>query len=895
MHPAVEDGSTPDNAPDEHAIPKVYDPSEVEGRIYKWWERAGYFHAEVDPAKQPFCIVIPPPNVTGVLHIGHALDNTLQDILIRYKRMQGYSALWVPGTDHAGIATQNVVERHLREQGLTRHDLGREEFVERVWEWKDVYGSRIIQQLKRLGASCDWGRERFTMDQGLSAAVRKVFVDLYNEGLIYRGNRIINWCPRCETALSDIEVDHSEYEGRLDRFRYPFEDGSGHLSVATTRLETMLGDVAVAVNPGDQRYTEAVGKSVVHPFDGRLLPIVADDAVDPNFGTGAVKVTPAHDQTDFEIAERHNLPKVNIFDGTARVTVAGPFEGMDRVEAREQVAVELEKLGLYEGHTPHSYAIGRCSRCGTIVEPWLSDQWFVKMQPLAEPAIAAMKDSSTRFHPSRWVNYYLNWMEQIRDWCISRQLWWGHRIPVWYCDNGHTWAAEKDPTECPECGSEKIVQDPDVLDTWFSSQLWPFSTLGWPEQTPDLEYFYPTSVLVTGYEIIHLWVARMMMAGLHFMGEVPFGSVVVHGIVRDAQGRKMSKSIGNVIDPLVVIDKYGTDALRFTLTEHATGQDIFLDTDWVAGARNFANKLWNAARFVLANAGTDENVALPPAGERLELADRWILSRVAATATEVTSRLDEFEFAQAARLIYDFIWSEFCDWYIEASKPRLYSEDRQVRDGVRSVLVAVLDEALRLAHPVMPFITEEIWGKLPMLRPVPSIMVAPWPSHDPGSKDHAAEADFGQVQQIVSAIRSFRSTYRIDPKAQVAAVAVTEDPALADLVATQAPLIRHLARLADLRVASPVDEPAGARLVAGAVDLVIPLEGLLDVEAERARLRKATEKAAQEIERLTAKLADDRFVFRAPAEVVVEQRRRLEEANATRAKLTADLALLGLT
>ncbi|MBW3591618.1 MAG: valine--tRNA ligase [Actinobacteria bacterium] len=616
-------------------IPKNFNPTEVEDRLYQQWETRGYFRAHTDSGKPPYCIVIPPPNVTGVLHIGHALDHGLQDVLARFKRMQGYATLWLPGMDHAGIATQNVVERELRSQGLSRHDLGREKFVERVWEWKNLYGDRIGRQMRRLGASCDWSRERFTMDEGLSQAVRKVFVDLYNEGLIYRGNRIINWCPRCETALSDIEVDHSDHEGRLDRFRYKLEDGSSSVTVATTRLETMLGDTAIAVSPDDDRYRDVVGKWAIHPFSARRLPIIADDAVDTEFGTGAVKITPAHDANDFEMAERHDLAFINILDTKARVNAEGaPFEGLDRYEAREAVAEKLTELGLYEDRSAHNYAIGTCSRCSTVVEPWLSEQWFVKMQPLAEPAIAAVQDGKTKFYPARWTNYYVNWLQGIRDWCISRQLWWGHRIPVWYCKNGHTFACMEDPTSCPECSTQQIVQDADVLDTWFSSQLWPFSTLGWPEQTEDLKTFYPTSVLVTGYEIIHLWVARMMMSALRFMDDVPFEWVYVHGIVRDADGRKMSKSIGNVIDPLELVDEYGADALRFTLIEHATGQDVFLSTEWVSGSRNFVNKMWNAARFALTQGG-DANVAPLPDRDRMELSDRWILSRLARAIGEV--------------------------------------------------------------------------------------------------------------------------------------------------------------------------------------------------------------------------------------------------------------------
>ncbi|HEX2053318.1 MAG TPA: valine--tRNA ligase [Actinomycetota bacterium] len=877
-------------------MPKVYSPAEVEQRLYRDWERRGYFHVEPDPEREPFTIVIPPPNVTGALHIGHALDHTLQDVLIRFRRMQGYVALWLPGTDHAGIATQNVVERTLREQGLSRHDLGRERFVERVWEWKEVYGNRIFQQDRRLGASLDWSRERFTMDPGLSRAVRKVFVDLYNEGLIYRGNRIINWCPRCGTALSDIEVDHSDHDGVLEQFRYDFEDGSGSVSVATTRLETMLGDTAVAVNPKDQRFASAVGKFAIHPFSGRRIEIVADEAVDMDFGTGAVKMTPAHDPTDFEVAERHGLEKVSIMDGQARINENGaPFTGMDRYEAREAVRKALQEKGLYEGSAPHHYAIGRCSRCKTVIEPWLSEQWFVRMRPLAEPAIAAVKDGRTRFHPPRWTNYYLNWLENIRDWTISRQLWWGHRIPVFYCDNGHRWAALEDPTECPECGSGNIEQDPDVLDTWFSSQLWPFSTLGWPDKTPDLDYFYPTSVLVTGYEIIHLWVARMMMAGLKFMGDVPFRSVYIHGIVRDSQGRKMSKSLGNVIDPLELIDQYGTDALRFSLVEHATGQDIFLSTEWVSGSRNFVNKLWNAARFVLVNTATGQAVGGIPDTGRLELSDRWILSRLTSTIDEVTAQLESFEPAGAARQVYEFIWSEFCDWYIEAAKVRLSSEDREVAETVRAVLVNVLEQALRLAHPFIPYVTEEIWQLLPLERDKDSIVISAWPSPEGGRlADPAAEASFDRVKSVVSSIRSFRSEYRINPKARLTPTASSEDPEERQALERDRVLVGRLAGLDDLRVTESLDGAAGARLLAGGVEISIPLEGLVDVAAEGDRMRKQIAKAEQEADKIAKKLSNQGFLSRAPEAVVAQQRRRLDEENATVTKLREQLRLLGL-
>ncbi|MGQ0679451.1 MAG: valine--tRNA ligase [Actinomycetota bacterium] len=873
-------------------MPKVYDPTEVESRLYRIWEDRGYFRAEVDHGREPFCIAIPPPNVTGVLHIGHALDNTLQDVLIRHKRMQGYATLWIPGTDHAGIATQNVVERELRKEGLTRHDLGRERFVERVWEWKQLYGNRIVEQLRRLGASCDWTRERFTMDPGLSRAVRKVFVDLYDAGLIYRGNRIINWCPRCETALSDIEVDHEQYEGRLDRFRYDFEDGSGAISVATTRLETMLGDTAIAVNPADERYRAAVGRFAIHPFSGRRIPIVPDDVVEMQFGTGAVKITPAHDATDFDISERHDIPKLSILDGKARINGNGaPFTGMDRYEAREAVRTALEVKGIYEGFTPHDYAIGKCSRCGTIVEPWLSEQWFVKMQPLAEPAIAAVREGRTRFHPPRWTNYYLNWMEQVKDWCISRQLWWGHRIPVWYCDNGHSFASLEDPSACAECSSVQVRQDPDVLDTWFSSQLWPFSTLGWPEQNEELSYFYPTSVVVPGYEIIHLWVSRMIMSGLRFMDDVPFRRVFVHGIVRDAQGRKMSKSIGNVIDPLELIDKFGTDALRFTLAEHATGQDIFLTTEWVSGARSFCNKLWNAARFVLSHAGTRQVAALPPA-ERLDISDRWILSRLSTTTAEFTEQLERFDVAGAAKLIYEFIWSEFCDWYIEAAKLRLSSPDEQVVTDAVSVLVWVLEQALRLAHPIMPFVTEEIWLKLPVDRPAESIMLAPWPRPDESMSDAEAEVQFSRVRSAVSAIRSFRSERGISPKRRLSPVAAVEDPQIAGTIEQHQELICRLAGLDSLALQPCLEGIAGARVLAGPLEMVVPLEGLLDTAAEEERLRKLIVRAEQEAAKISSKLGSPGFLSKAPDHVVAEQRRRLQEQTSALATLQAQLDAL---
>jgi len=880
---------------------KVYDPAQVEGRIYEQWEQGGYFHAEPDPSKKPFCIVIPPPNVTGALHIGHALDNTLQDILVRYRRMQGYATLWLPGTDHAGIATQNVVERELRKEGLTRYDLGREKFVERVWEWKKIYGSKIIEQLKRLGSSCDWGRERFTMDEGLSRAVRKVFVDLYNDGLIYRGKRIINWCPRCETALSDVEVRHEDHGGELVRFRYPLESG-GHVTVATTRLETMLGDTAIAVNPDDERYTQLIGAYVKHPFFDRRLRIEPDAVVDPAFGTGAVKVTPAHDATDFEIGERHYLPKINIFDSKAAINEeGGPFAGQDRYEARESIRKALRDLGLLEGSEPHDYSIGVCDRCGTVVEPWLSEQWFVRMQPLAEPAIKAVLDGRTRFHPDRWTNFYLNWMEGIRDWCISRQLWWGHRIPVWYCDCGFHWAAIDDPAGCPECSATTgFHQDPDVLDTWFSSQLWPFSTLGWPEKTPELEFFYPTSVIVPGYEIIHLWVSRMMMAGLHFMKDVPFRHAFIHGIVRDAEGRKMSKSLGNVVDPLDLIEQYGTDALRFTLTDHATGQDIFLHTEWIEGARNFANKLWNASRFIL---GTETSTAGPgvrptlPDRSRWTLADRWIASRWNQTAADVSVNFEGFEMAPAAKALFEFTRNDLCDWYIEAAKLRLYGDDEAARDDVKRILVWILERTLRLLHPIMPFITEEVWRLIPGYEPGTSIMVAAWPEPEASFEDRKAEKQFEAIQRIVSEIRSFRSEYGVSPKKPIEAHLASADvDALSDAEANKQ-IIQSLAGLGSMSFGPTGGEDGrdakNARLVAGPVDIFIPMAGLVDVEAERERLGKAIAKAQQEVGRISAKLNNEKFRSNAPPDVVAEQQRRLDEEAERHNKLITQLEAVG--
>jgi valyl-tRNA synthetase len=870
-------------------LARVYEPAEVERRWYSYWEEQGLFGAEPDPTRQPYTIVLPPPNVTGALHMGHALDHTLQDALIRRARMQGFQALWVPGTDHAGIATQNVVERELAKQGLTRHDLGREAFVERVWAWKAEYGGRITEQMRRLGNSCDWGRERFTMDEQLSRAVRTVFVRWFEDGLIYRGNRIINWCPRCNTALSDIEVEHEEVAGEIVTFRYPLADGDGSIPVATTRVETMLGDSGIAVHPDDPRYRALVGRRVMHPFfPERVVPIVADEAVDPEFGTGAVKVTPAHDPTDFEIAERTGLDRINIFDEGARVTAAGGrFEGMDRYEARGAVLAALQELGLVERvQRPYVHSVGHCYRCGTEIEPWLSEQWFLAMEALAGPAIEAVRDGRIEIVPARFEKSYIDWMENIRDWCISRQIWWGHRIPVWYCGNGHSFAALEDPSACSECGDTQLTQDPDVLDTWFSSQLWPFSTLGWPDATDDLAYFYPTSVLVTGYEILYLWVARMITSGLYCMGEVPFRRVLIHGIVRDFEGKKMSKSLGNVIDPLEMIDRYGADALRFSLLFQAVpGNDMNASEERIEGARKFANKLWNVARFVLLSCG-DERPQLPP-GSELTRPDRWILSRLAATVAEVNTAYEAGNLAEACRALHAFIWSEYCDWYVELSKLELGGERAEATKGV---LVYVLDHILRLLHPVMPFVTEELWSRL---RPGSgSIMRAVWQA-EAGARDEEVEATFERFRSLVVALRRLKVDHDIPPGRRIP-VTVAAGPHRAELEGLAAAL-KALARLGEITFADDLPPAKGeARAISGAgIEAAVPLAELVDPGVERARLEKKLAEAEAEAARAEAKLANQAFTAKAPEAVVDKERRKLEEARAAAAKARRQLEALG--
>ncbi len=873
-------------------IPTVYDPASVEEKWYKYWEDNGLFHAAPDTGKQPYSIVIPPPNVTGQLHMGHALDNTLQDVLIRFRRMQGREALWMPGSDHAGIATQIKVEEVLAKEGVSRYDLGREKFIGRVWEWKREYGSRIINQLKRLGASCDWPRERFTMDEGCSAAVREVFVSLYEKGLIYQGNRITNWCPRCNTALSDIEVEHEEQPGHLWHVRYPLEGRPGeYVTVATTRPETILGDTAVAVHPDDARYKDLVGKVLVLPVVGRRLPIVADEYVDPSFGTGAVKVTPAHDPNDFDMGLRHQLPQVVVIapDGTMTAE-AGKYAGLDRYECRKALVRELEELGNLVKADEHVHAVGHCQRCATVVEPLVSKQWFVKMQPLAEPAIAAVLDGRIKFVPERFTRVYINWLENIRDWCISRQIWWGHRIPAWYCEGcGATVVSREDITACPQCGG-KVAQDPDVLDTWFSSALWPFSTMGWPEKTPELKYFYPTRVLVTGYDIIFYWVARRIFMGLEFMQDIPFGHVFIHGLVRDAEGRKMSKSLGNGIDPLEVIEKYGADTLRFTLmTGNTPGNDMRFYWERVESSRNFANKIWNASRFVLMNLeGFDPADVL---GE-YTLADRWILSRYARTAAEVTANLEKFELGEAARSLYDFIWSEYCDWYIETAKARLYDKaDAAGRATAQYVLWHVLEGTLRLLHPFMPFISEAIWQHLP--HEGESIVRAAWPAPPAALRDERAEGDMGAVMETVKAVRNMRAEVNVPPgkKSEVILLAADE---WREVLAANAQYIRTLAAaepvtVLPLTAAKP--ENAMTAVVSG-VEVYLPLKGLIDVEKEMARLNKEREGLEKEAARVAGKLANESFVAKAPAEVIEKERAKEREYGEKLAAIGERLAYL---
>lgn len=864
---------------EEHNIPKVYDPASVEKKWYEFWEKNRYFHAEPEPGKKPFSIVIPPPNITGKLHMGHALDNTLQDILIRWHRMMGDNTLWMPGYDHAGLATQIKVEEVLKkEEGKTRFDLGREEFVKRVWAWKEEYGDRIINQLKCLGISCDWERKRFTMDEGCSRAVRETFVSLFEKGLIYKGTRITNWCVNCHTALSDIEVEHEDTPGHLWYVRYPVVgEEDTYLTIATTRPETIPGDTAVAVNPEDERYAKLIGKTLRLPILNREIPVIADSYVDTKFGTGAVKITPSHDPNDYEMGLRHNLPEIVVIGKDGVMTEeAGPFAGLERYECRKQIVARLKEEGYLVKIEEHSHAVGHCQRCHNIVEPLVSTQWFVKMQPLVKAAVDCVTDGRTQFVPERFTKNYTGWMENIHDWCISRQIWWGHRIPVWYCDDcGEMSASRTDLEKCPKCGSTHIHQDEDALDTWFSSALWPFSTMGWPDNTELLKQFYPTSVLVTGYDIIFFWVARMLIMGMEFMKEIPFEKVFIHGLVRDSQGRKMSKSLGNGIDPLEVIEKYGADTLRFMLiTGNTPGNDMRFYWERVEGTRNFANKIWNASRFALMNMeGYDKDAELAP----YTLADKWILSRLQDTVKDVTGLLERFELGEAGRAIYDFIWSEVCDWYIEIAKPRLYNKEAAAeRATAQHVLATVLVSAMKLLHPYMPFITEEIYQCLP--HEAESIMISKWPVADESLVDPEAERGMNAIMDSIKAIRNMRAEVNANPGKKIPAIMlVSED--LREVVAHYDSYIKLLGGIDNLEL-RPLNgekpENAMAAVVTG-IEVYLPLAGLIDVEKETQRLSKELAAMEKDLQRAGGKLNNAGFLAKAPEDVIAKERAKYEE------------------
>ncbi len=859
---------------------KSYDPKGVENKWYQFWIEKGYFHADENSQKIPFSIVIPPPNVTGSLHLGHALNNTLQDILIRWKRMDGYNSLWLPGTDHAGIATQNVVEKQLKAEGTDRHTLGRDDFVKRVWQWKEEYGGRIIHQLKRLGASCDWKRERFTMDDGLSKAVREVFVRLYEEGLIYKGDYIINWCPRCRTALSDLEVEHEETRGKLYYIRYPLKERKKSIIVATTRPETMLGDTAVAVHPEDKRYKGLVGKNVLLPIAKRLIPVITDSFVDQEFGTGAVKVTPAHDPDDFEIGLRHNLPALKVLDEDGKMNDdAGKYAGQDRFKCRENLLNDLNEGGYLEKIQDYTHSVGHCYRCRTAVEPYLSKQWFVRMKDLARPAIEAVREGKIRLIPKGWENSYFDWMLKIKDWCISRQIWWGHRIPAWHCEECEGITVDRiDPVECRHCKSKKIKQEEDVLDTWFSSALWPFSTLGWPEDTKELRIFYPTTVLVTSFDIIFFWVARMIMMGLKFMGDVPFRDVYIHALVRDAEGQKMSKSKGNIIDPLVMMDKYGTDSFRFTLTAFAAqGRDIRFSEERVEGYRHFCNKIWNASRFVFMN--IPENFRLQTSDSRLRtlnsglrtLPDRWILSRLNHVIREVRKSLEDYRFNETASSIYQFIWHEFCDWYLEMAKPALSGDGKEKEETI-NCLIHTLDNSLRLLHPFMPFITEEIWQHIPA-RDSESITVSEFPKENPVYFNPQAEEEMSVLISAIIGIRNIRGEMNISPSLVLNALIRTKDDRINEILRRNLLYIEKLARAHDIMIGKDIQKPRmSATTVSEGMEIYIPMEEILNIDSERSRLKKDLEKVEKEMALLSKKLTNEDFLSKAPKEVVNKDR-----------------------
>ncbi len=877
-------------------LAKTYDPKAIEDRTYAKWMGRKYFHAEVDRSKKPFTIVMPPPNITGKLHMGHALDNTLQDILIRYKRMQGYNALWIPGTDHASISTEVKVINKLKEEGIDKNELGREGFLKRTWEWREEYGRTIVDQLKKIGSSCDWDRERFTMDEGCSEAVLEVFVRLYEKGYIYKGSRIINWCPVCRTSISDAEVEHEEQAGHFWHINYPIADGSGYVEIATTRPETMLGDTAVAVNPEDERYQHLIGKTLKLPLTDREIPVIADPYVDREFGTGCVKITPAHDPNDFEVGRRHNLPEINIMNDDATINCPGSkYDGMDRYEARRAIVADLEEQGLLVRVEEHVHNVGTHDRCHTTVEPLIKQQWFVKMEEMAKPAIEAIKNGDLTFVPERFDKIYLHWLENIRDWCISRQLWWGHRIPAWYCDDcGEIVVAKSAPAVCPKCGCTHLTQDPDTLDTWFSSALWPFSTLGWPKQTEDLDYFYPTDVLVTGYDIIFFWVIRMVFSGYEQTGKCPFHHVLIHGLVRDSQGRKMSKSLGNGIDPLEIIDQYGADALRLTLvTGNAPGNDMRFYMERVEASRNFANKVWNASRFIMMNLPEDADLdmaELDPA--KLTDADRWILSKVNSLAKEVTANMDNFELGIAVQKVYDFIWEEFCDWYIEMVKPRLYNKEDETRGAALITLKTVLIRALKMLHPFMPFISEEIFCNLSGEE---SIMISSWPEYREDwnfeKEEHAVET----IKEAVRAIRNVRSSMNVPNSKKATVYVVAADAGVREIFENGKVFFATLGHAGEVVIQADktgiADDAVSALTAAAAI--YMPLAELVDVEKEIERLKKEEERLTKELARVNGMLGNEKFVSRAPEAKIQEERKKLEKYTQMMDQVKERLAQLG--
>ncbi|OUP16736.1 valine--tRNA ligase [Lachnoclostridium sp. An196] len=877
-------------------LAKTYDPKAIEDRTYAKWMGRKYFHAEVDRSKKPFTIVMPPPNITGKLHMGHALDNTLQDILIRYKRMQGYNALWIPGTDHASISTEVKVINKLKEEGIDKNELGREGFLKRTWEWREEYGRTIVDQLKKIGSSCDWDRERFTMDEGCSEAVLEVFVRLYEKGYIYKGSRIINWCPVCRTSISDAEVEHEEQAGHFWHINYPIADGSGYVEIATTRPETMLGDTAVAVNPEDERYQHLIGKTLKLPLTDREIPVIADPYVDREFGTGCVKITPAHDPNDFEVGRRHNLPEINIMNDDATINCPGSkYDGMDRYEARRAIVADLEEQGLLVRVEEHVHNVGTHDRCHTTVEPLIKQQWFVKMEEMAKPAIEAIKNGDLTFVPERFDKIYLHWLENIRDWCISRQLWWGHRIPAWYCDDcGEIVVAKSAPAVCPKCGCTHLTQDPDTLDTWFSSALWPFSTLGWPKQTEDLDYFYPTDVLVTGYDIIFFWVIRMVFSGYEQTGKCPFHHVLIHGLVRDSQGRKMSKSLGNGIDPLEIIDQYGADALRLTLvTGNAPGNDMRFYMERVEASRNFANKVWNASRFIMMNLPEDADLdmaELDPA--KLTDADRWILSKVNSLAKEVTANMDNFELGIAVQKVYDFIWEEFCDWYIEMVKPRLYNKEDETRGAALITLKTVLIRALKMLHPFMPFISEEIFCNLSGEE---SIMISSWPEYREDwnfeKEEHAVET----IKEAVRAIRNVRSSMNVPNSKKATVYVVAADTGVREIFENGKVFFATLGHAGEVVIQADktgiADDAVSALTAAAAI--YMPLAELVDVEKEIERLKKEEERLTKELARVNGMLGNEKFVSRAPEAKIQEERKKLEKYTQMMDQVKERLAQLG--